>query len=209
MSPFPRHHQSHVETRTAEFGKWLFDHTTYKEWQNSSSSSILLLHGIPGSGETALCSSVADSFFGVSSLYPSAAPIAYFYCSGTEFGTERTFPDEIMRSILRQLAVKGDSRPSIRELLLSEFERRSAAAKVNGFDMPKLLLKDCVKLILNLTELDPVVIIVDAIDEVPSHNRFAFLDALRQIAEESANVVKIFATTRNDTQVFPCYLRHR
>ncbi len=107
--PFSSHHKRHSDTRIPGSGQWLLDHDRYLNWRNTSSSSIFLLHGIIGSGKTSLASAVVDSFLQESPGQASPAPIAYFYCTKNSAEAERGDPDEIMRSILRQLTVSHGS----------------------------------------------------------------------------------------------------
>lgn len=103
--PFVRHHARHSESRIPGSGEWLLDHPQYLSWKNSSNSLILLLHGIKGSGKTSLASAVVDSFLKENSKQTSPAPTAYFYCAKNASELERADPDEIMRSIVRQLTL--------------------------------------------------------------------------------------------------------
>lgn len=84
--PYLQHHARHSEARLQGSTEWLFKHPRYTEWNETSTSSILLLHGIPGSGKTSLTSSVVDSFLRSKSQNPLAAPVAYFYCGDSKMG---------------------------------------------------------------------------------------------------------------------------
>lgn len=195
--PYSCHHEAHAVKRVPGCGGWLLEHPQYRKWRGSSSSSVLLLHGIPGSGKTSLASSVVDSFLQDASKNISVAPLAYFYCSKSTFEPERSDPDEIMRSIVRQLAFTSGAQRKVRETFLMDYERREVEAKLDGFDIPKLRLAECVRLVLDLTLSNPTTIIVDAVDEVQETRLHQLLEALRQIAKESASVVKIFVTSRD------------
>jgi hypothetical protein len=63
LSPVPvfRHHEIHSSNRVQGTGKWLFDHPQHRDWNDSSSSSMLTLHGIPGCGKSSIASAVIDS----------------------------------------------------------------------------------------------------------------------------------------------------
>lgn len=87
----------------------------------------------------------------------------------------------------------------IRDFLVSEYERQSALATVNGLDQPKLKLQDCVRLILELAEKDPLIIIIDSVDSVDEEERRDLLSALRDIAVKADNVVKILSTSRSNS----------
>ncbi|KAF7533614.1 hypothetical protein G7054_g6916 [Neopestalotiopsis clavispora] len=201
-SPFTRHHEAISEQRMSNSATWLLRHSEYRNWKASSSSSILLVHGIQGSGKSNICSAVIDSFLNEHTANPLAAPIAYFYCAEHEFEPERAQAGNVLRSLLRQLTITTHSKPKARDIILSDFERRLAQSKVDGMDMSKLNIKDCVDVILEVTNHDPVVVVVDALDEVRETERPALIGALEELVVKSSNVVKVFLTSRNDSQVF-------
>lgn len=195
-------HETVCETRLAGTGKWLLDNPVYRSWRVSSSSSILLLHGIPGCGKTKLSSVVIDSFLSERQKHAAAAPFAYFYCARYETERARGQADEILRSVVRQLAMSGDPKLKVKEVLLSEFERRQARCKVEGYELTRLRVQDCVRLILDITNHDPVTIVIDALDEVQDHDRLQLLKAFHQVVADSNNVAKIFFSSRDHNDVF-------
>ena len=200
--PFSSHHKRHFESRIPGSGQWLLDHDQYLHWSNSSTSSIFLLHGIMGSGKTSLASTVIGSFLQEkSSGQTLPAPIAYFYCTRNSAETERSDPDEIMRSILRQLTITNGSSSTIQERILIEYERRQAMAKLDGFEVTRLQAAECVSLIVDTTAANPATIVVDAVDEIPSSSRHILLSALTQVVQESLSVVKVLVTSRDDSNI--------
>ena len=200
--PYSRHHKRHSEHRIPTSGQWLLDHERYRHWRNTSSSSIFLLHGIMGSGKTSLASAVIDSFLHESSDKVESAPIAYFYCTKNSAETERSNPDEVLRSILRQLTISHGSSSTVHETILHEYERRQAAAKVDSFEIAKLQAADCLKLILDTTAANPAIIVIDAVDEIHPGLRHVLLSALNQIVQDSLSVVKVFVTSRDDSNIY-------
>lgn len=56
LSPIPymQHHVQAISDVLPGTGQWLLDHDDFLHWQHSESSSILWLHGIPGSGKSKL-----------------------------------------------------------------------------------------------------------------------------------------------------------
>lgn len=199
--PFCSHHKRHSESRIPGSCHWLLDHDRYRHWRNISSSSVFLLHGIMGSGKTALASAVVDSFLQESSGKDSSAPIAYFYCSRNSAEPERSNPDEIMRSILRQLTVSHDSSSRVHESVLHEYERRQAVANVDSFEITKLQTADCLKLIIDTTAVNPASIVIDAVDEIQPSSRHVLLSGLTQIVQDSLSIVKVFVTSRDDSNI--------
>ncbi|KAF2808297.1 uncharacterized protein BDZ99DRAFT_51369 [Mytilinidion resinicola] len=204
-SPYYNHHQFVSQSRLPGLGKWLLNHKDYIDWQTSSSSSLLLLHGITGSGKSMLCSVIVDSLLSIANNDPFAAPFGYIYCANPDFERARYSSDDVMRSILGQLALDTTGRRKIKDFLCSEYERQIATARVDGLDLMKLRTQDCVRLILELAEQDPLTIIIDAIDTVKENERHALISTLKGIVLEADNVVKILITSRssNCTTIAP------
>jgi ankyrin repeat protein len=201
-SPFTRHHEAISETRMPNSALWLLNHSRFTTWRDSSSSSMLLLHGIQGSGKSKICSAVVDAFLNERASNQFTAPVAYFYCADCEFEPERAEASHVMRSILRQLTIMNTSQSTVHDTLLSEFESRLAQSKIDGMDLRKVTVKDCVSLILEVTIRNPVTIIVDALDEVRETERAALTNALEEIVVKSSSVVKVFLTSRNNSHNF-------
>lgn len=199
--PYTQHHQRHSEARLSGSAQWLLRHPQYEDWKGSSSSSLFLLQGIPGSGKTNLTSAIIDSFLEEHSLNPLSAPIAYFYCGDNGLGRSWTDPEEAMRSLTRQFAIIDKKKPKINEQIALEYARREAQAKLDGFEIPKLQASDCADLILNLLGTNPAVIVVDGVDEIEEHRRHELLGPLIRIRDESASVVKIFVSSRDNVNV--------
>ena len=199
--PFSSHHKRHSDNRIPGSGQWLLDHDRYLNWRSTSSSSIFLLHGIIGSGKTSLTSRVVDSLFQESSGQASPEPVAYFYCTRNSAETERSNPDEILRSILRQLTISHGSSSQVHERVLQEYEHRQAVAKVDGFEMTRLKAAECMRLILDTTSTNPATVVIDAVDEIQPSSRHVLLNALVQIVKNSMSVVKVFVTSRDDSTI--------
>lgn len=147
-----------------------------------------------------LCSVIVDSLLTIATDHPSAAPFGYIHCANLDFERARRSSDDVMRSILSQLALGTTGRRKVKDFLCSEYERQIARASVDGLDLPKLRTQDCVRLILELAERDPLTIIIDAIDTVKENERHAFISALKRIVLEAGNVVKIFITGRSSNR---------
>jgi hypothetical protein len=98
------HYRSREKILMPESGTWLMEKPEFVEWMDSSTSSILWLHGIPGSGKSMLVARVIQY---MQSRMPEAdgqAPLAYFYCARTANEPERSDPVELLRSIIEQLS---------------------------------------------------------------------------------------------------------
>ena len=199
--PFSSHHKQNSKNRMVDSCQWLLTCDKYLDWRKTSSSSILLLHGIMGSGKTLLASAVIDSFLQEYSGQVSPAPFAFFYCSRNQAEAERSNATEILRSILRQLTVLDGSSSKVHQSIVREYENRQAKAKLDGFDVNRLEATECIQLILDTTAANSATVIVDALDEIESSSRYILTSALTRIVQESLNVVKVFLTSRDDSSI--------
>ncbi|CAG8159947.1 unnamed protein product [Penicillium salamii] len=199
--PYIQHHSRHSGSRLPGSVEWLLKHPQYKDWKESSSSSILLLTGIPGCGKTKDVSAVIDAFLHEQAVNSLAAPIAYFYCGEAKCGTGYADVNEVIRSLTRQLAVIDKSKRKVHEQVWLGYQRMTAEAKLDGFETPKLNASQCADLILPILDSNPATIILDAIDEVDEANRHDLFSFIRRITDESASVVKIFISSREDSSL--------
>ncbi|KAF7509247.1 hypothetical protein GJ744_008141 [Endocarpon pusillum] len=196
---YRNHHEDLSKNLLAHSGEWLLQSREYIEWGQSSVSSILWLHGIPGSGKTRLVSIVINHVFEAHSAL-SAPPIAFFYCARNEAERERAMPVEVMRAILRQLASTKPDMP-IKEPVAKEYEERKKKADEDCSSLRQLTVEDCTRLILALTNGRPATIIIDALDECDEDLRYELLDALDEIVSKSVQVVKVFVSSRDDVDI--------
>lgn len=192
--PYSRHHERISENRVYGTGEWLLAHPNYLQWKSSSSSGLLLLQGIMGSGKTSLTSKVIDSF--LSEKQAKSALFGYFYCANNVSEPERADPSHILRSLLQQMTFVGDSARSVRETLMIEYQKRKAEVKVDGFEMSQLSIDDCTKMLLDIMWSNPAVIVIDAIDEVEEARRNELVYSLNRIAAQASSIVKIILTSR-------------
>lgn len=192
--PYSRHHERISENRVYGTGEWLTAHPSYLQWKSSSSSGVLLLQGIIGSGKTSLTSKVIDSF--LLEKQAKSALFGYFYCGNNVSEPERADLSHVLRSLLQQMTFVGDSARSVRETLMIEYQKRKAGVKVDGFEMPQLSIDDCIKMLLDIMWSNPAVIVIDAIDEVEEARRHELVYSLNRIAAQASNIVKILLTSR-------------
>jgi hypothetical protein len=114
---------------------------------------------------------------------------------------ERADPDEIMRCILKQLSCSKSYLP-VREPVAKRYKRLKEEADDDGHEEPpKLAVTESVELILALLETNPATIIIDALDECDPERRHELLSAFDTITQNSANVVQIFISSRDDHDI--------
>ncbi|KAI5804246.1 hypothetical protein DFH27DRAFT_524663 [Peziza echinospora] len=194
-------HKMMVKTCLHGTGEWLLGRVEFKQWINSSTSSILWLHGIPGSGKSMLVATVIRFLGEQMSMAPSgklSMPIAFFYCARDSVDPQRADPEEVLRSILKQLA-SAYSESSIYKPVWLEYREREAESQ--GSQLPKLTLDETVEHILSLLELNPATIVIDALDECDPTHRSDLILAIEDIINRAGCMVKFFVSSRDDGDI--------
>ena len=120
----------------------------------------------------------------------------YFYCSRSSAEPERSKPDAVLASILRQLS-NVQPATSLPNPIIEKYKDQGEGFASHGPD-----LDDSRELIVMLVEnLSMTIIVVDALDECDPQMRQSLLDAFEYILKESAGLVKIFVSSRNDQDI--------
>ncbi|MCJ1279590.1 hypothetical protein MMC21_007414 [Puttea exsequens] len=192
------YHATVQGSRLESTGTWLLQDQDYGKWEDSSRSSILWLRGFLGHGKTRLISLVIDHVRERVKSLSLHGNLAFFYCVRSESeGDRRTVdpfksdPVEVFRSIVKQLSVAQDhtgAGPVIRQ----KYEQLRS-----DVDEPRRLkLSECVELIIAMAVNNPLIIIIDALDELNSGSRLDLIKGLAEIVNKSRSSVKVFLSTR-------------
>ncbi|KAK3986108.1 hypothetical protein QBC44DRAFT_144035 [Cladorrhinum sp. PSN332] len=190
--PCFRHHKNASNDRLKGSGRWLLERLEYKTWRHDSSSSVLWLHGIPGSGKTKLASLVIDELMGSDTL-------AYFYCMRNPAEPERGRGDQILASLVRQLAGSSPDQPILPPVVARFKEIRSQGAEFE--DLAWTSEESSSMLVRLLAEYPTVTLVIDALDEVGQENRQQLLDALNALMLSSATRLKVFISSRDNYDI--------
>ena len=103
----------------------------------------------------------------------------------------------IMNTLIQQLAQADDR--TILKPVVDIYKDREQSGQTNA----PLTLKESQELLVKLTDIYPrTTICLDALDEVDNEIRIRLLKSLKHVIEKSKNLVKIFATSRNDMDIF-------
>jgi hypothetical protein len=193
--PHSHYHENVRKGRIAGTGQWLLRKTAYIDWKGSSQSSMLWLHGIPGCGKSKLVSAVIDELESQFSAQRNEVPVIYFYCARDAAEKKRADPEEIVRSVARQLC---------KSLEGTTFEKAKEAyqmATLEGPEAQKLDMQRCTNLISQLVLHKAVFMIVDALDECnPSrrHELMKFFDNMLVISDSK---IKVLVSSRDDNDI--------
>lgn len=119
--------------------------------------------------------------------------LAYFYCKRDATGPSD--PAQVLRSIVRQLSSTRGA-PDLQKPVIAAYE----AKKENG---AVLEIRESISLIISLVDINKhTTIIIDALDECgEASKRHEFLGGLKELVDKSTSLVKVFVSSRNDTDI--------
>ncbi|KAL8850414.1 MAG: hypothetical protein Q9221_004646 [Calogaya cf. arnoldii] len=197
---YREHHKTSISTVMQGSGAWLQQKKEYIDWKTSSTSSILWIHGIPGSGKSKLLSTVVQNLLDAKSQNTATSAFAYFYCTRDEAEKARADPEEIVRAILKQLSCFDGSQP-IHAAVLREYQKRKQDADEDGLDPSRFSLQECIDLALQIADQLPIIVVVDALDECDPLKRHELLQALKDIVQNSNSLVKVIVSSRDDSDI--------
>ncbi len=126
--------------------------------------------------------------------------MAFVYCARVESEKQRADPTEILRAILKQLSSSDPNSP-VQTSVVQAYEEKRKEAEADGSEPDKLTIAETTELTLDLLQTNPATIILDALDECTPNLRHELMTALENIISKSANVVKIFVSSRDDTDI--------
>lgn len=189
---YTSHHQGAKKGRLKGSGQWLLQKREYQAWREDSSSSVLWLHGIPGSGKTKITSLVIDEL-------ETSENLAFFYCMRNPAEPQRGQCDQILASLVRQLAaVQPDS--LILPSVVAHYE--DAVSGTCDFEDQAWSSDGSAEVLLKLMEDYPAVtLVIDALDEVNQEDRQELMDILSQLLRDSPNLLKIFISSRSNYDI--------
>ncbi|SPJ73916.1 uncharacterized protein FTOL_03646 [Fusarium torulosum] len=194
--PYRKHHQLVREGVVEGTGQWLLSDPIYLRWKEESASSILWLHGVPGSGKSKLVSLVVEDAVAAFHNHQSPPP-AYFYCSRNPAEPTRADPETILASVARQLSCLKPGCALLQPTIVAY-----DAHEEEGFAAESLRLHETCTLIMRLSENYPMLtIILDALDECNPAIRESLLFAMELILKEAPCLVKIFVSSRDDQDI--------
>ena len=120
----------------------------------------------------------------------------YFCCNRAE--ENRREPQGILRTLIQQPAQTGPDKNQLLNPAVDIYRNR----KEKGQRSSHLSLGESQQLLAQLADIYPqTTICIDALDEVRAETRLLLLKALKNVVENSKSLVKIFATTRMDTDI--------
>ncbi|KAI9683264.1 MAG: hypothetical protein M1822_006129 [Bathelium mastoideum] len=170
--PYTKHHKQAKQDVLTGTGQWLLSDPLFKQWKDERASSILWLHGIPGSGKSKLVSIVIEDSLKNFEAGNTPQPV-FFYCSRNPAEPTRSNPEAVLASLARQLSCIELGEPLMKPTV-DLFKKK----QMEGFASGSLELDDSRALILQLIE-----------------------HVLEEILQKASGLVKMFVSSRNDQDI--------
>ncbi|KAF8504919.1 hypothetical protein F5888DRAFT_813349 [Russula emetica] len=171
---------------------WFFQGGIFEEWKRSS--SLLWIHGKPGSGKSVLCSGIIED---VTEHEPGSAIMTYFYCDFRDEDKQNC--RNLVLSIISQLCAQSD--------ICSDALSRIYLAHGKGARKPSdETLTRCLIEMVSLPIQVPIYIIVDALDECPNDSglptpREEVLDLVKNLVSLRVPDLHICVTSRPEIDI--------
>ncbi|KAJ6028546.1 hypothetical protein N7540_004122 [Penicillium herquei] len=189
--PFGEIHNDISENRTPGTGEWLLEHEEFRSWEQKKKPALLWLEGNAGSGKTYLTSNVVDHIHETSEV--SNKGFAFFYCARNE--PRRARGASILQSIVRQLSATMKDPGYFQSHIKDAYKKAFSKGNIFRFEQCKRLIQAC------LGQYESTTLIIDAIDECDLATRAKTIDALRSFMVNTERPVKIFISSRPDSDI--------
>ncbi|KAI0271193.1 hypothetical protein BGY98DRAFT_1100336 [Russula aff. rugulosa BPL654] len=172
---------------------WFFQGGIFEEWKRSS--SLLWIHGKPGSGKSVLCSGIIEDI--IAQHEAGSAIVTYFYCDFRDEDKQNC--RNLILSIISQLCAQSDICCDTLSLIYLEH--------FNGRRKPSdETLTRCLRKIISLPDQVPIYIIVDALDECSNESglptpREEVLELVKNLVGLCAPNLHICVTSRPEIDI--------
>lgn len=129
---------------------------------------------------------------------PTPGNTAYLYCNRAE--EDRRDPERIPSTLVQQLAQTSGKDGKLLKSVIDVYEERQRGGQKSS----RLSFDESQELLTQLTDIlhPQTTNRIDALDEVDPKMGLKLLNALKNVVKRWKNVVRFFATTRTDTDIF-------
>ncbi|KAF4995982.1 hypothetical protein FDECE_12608 [Fusarium decemcellulare] len=189
--PFKSHHEFVQRLRAPGTCGWILQTDKYQDWKKWI-FKIAILYGPPGVGKTFLISRVIDDLKLPSEPEASAHGVAYFYCNRNE--VDRTKPENVLRSYVRQLAMPRGHSVIRKDILRLRGDLSREGRQLDLFRARELLMQ-------LIDAYATTTLVLDAMDECDPESRQDLLDTLDDVVKAKHPTVRLFLSSRRDADI--------
>lgn len=174
-----------LKLREPGTGKWLLELPLFDEWSNSTTSSLLWISGIPGSGKTVLAAMIVEHLKTLQT--PLDVGLSYFFCNHQLQNLDKQSLRTFLYTIIRQLLGQN---VSCMEDMATSYKRlhSDSNASISMTDL-KLVFKSIT------SRFKHIFVVMDALDECEEVEEFAAeINGFLECGSQS--VIRIVVTSR-------------
>lgn len=205
---YESHHDFACQNLLAGSGQWLFDSDEFISWDSTDplTSTVLWLHGIPGSGKTSLVALAIQRER--KRLADTKAQLAFFYCQRSSAEPQRSKQRELLRSLLRQLAF--DKNGGLKGPVRTLYAKKNKEAELAQHEVQVFTDEEVITLLVELFKMRNTTIIIDALDEMIRDERPTLYEVFDDISERLRDdnstdnrhaVLRLLVSSRNDRDI--------
>ncbi|KAH8826778.1 hypothetical protein DL96DRAFT_1709923 [Flagelloscypha sp. PMI_526] len=170
-----------IQARGVATCEWFLEHPGVVKWKLEPGRSSWF-HGAMGTGKTVIISYL------VHSLIQARYTVAYYYF---DFTNLKTLSEEaLFRSLVAQLSHVNET------LARAVYEKHR-----HGADQPQLVTLQATFFELASTSIEPVFVIMDALDELPPQQRACFLEMLEKTGFLHHDHLHLMVTSRDEIDI--------
>ena len=164
----------------ADVYHWVLTNDEFLRWRYSDANRLLWIRGDPGKGKTMLLCGI------INEMEKDGTPLSYFFCQAADAINSAT---AVLRGLLFMLIIQ---QPSLLSHVQEKYDQagRQLFEDVNAW----VAIRDIFQYILSVRGLQPLCLIVDALDECQTGRR-ELLDLI--IASTAKSHVKWIVSSRN------------
>ncbi|KAF5001606.1 hypothetical protein FGRMN_912 [Fusarium graminum] len=191
------HHHEKCKSRTEGTCDWLVSHPKFREWEDSSCSSVFWLQGM-GTGKSYLSSKVIDRYLvredsreKLTSQHDEG--FGFFYCYRSD--PSRQITVSILRSYIRQLSEVPRRIHSIHK---ASWELYNKSKNIQH----DLTLADCQDTLATIINSYPrVTLVLDALDECRDETKRELVELFQNLVQKNKGLLKVFVASRKDPDI--------
>ncbi|MCJ1310437.1 hypothetical protein MMC25_004101 [Agyrium rufum] len=209
--PYHIHYQTTQQELVQDSGEWLRNHLEYKRWDASTALERLWIYA-NRSGiwqdqvdvRTPLVSWRPDELTHrrasiIPYLEQPTVSVLYFFSKDSASEPERRQVGEMFRVFLKQAFLS--STPEGRGLITEDYNRKLKDAQNQGTEIASLSLSEASRILCELAALKPLVILIDALDELEQAQLPDLFSTLETIHNRCPSRVKTLYLSRDSMLV--------
>ncbi|QIW95677.1 hypothetical protein AMS68_001195 [Peltaster fructicola] len=173
--------------------QWLYGMKTFEHWASVSRSALLHLHGPIGCGKTY---AVVDIIRSLRATESDGPYVGFCFCNNFMTSRDKPTAQTVFSSMLDSFLKRSGESGKIHRAMLNYWSH--IKARIGAQSSKRARLSDCLNVMLEMLHYGPMILVVDAVDELEAEEQDLLIRKLEHVTFEAKNVLKILVTSRGD-----------